>query len=299
MIGSSTQSLGVRKRNSVRVIEIWLFGIVFIWLAGCNSGGGDPDRHTALNPDVPPVIEGPWYHPAVMVSWQWQLFGEVNTRYAVELYDIDLFNTPQAIIDMLHAQGKRVICYFSAGSYEAYRSDVGQFHATDLGHAIDGFPDERWLDIRSENVVRIMRRRLDLAQQKHCDGVEPDNVDGYSNDSGFSLTANDQLAFNRLLANEAHARGLAVALKNDLEQIVELVDYYDFSVNEQCHEFDECGLLAPFIASGKPVLNVEYQGVLLHDPSARTRMCEASTHMEFSTLVLPMALDDSFRLSCQ
>jgi hypothetical protein len=252
-----------------------------------------------MNPDIPPLLEGTWYRPAVRVSWQWQLSGEVNTTYGVEIYDIDLFNTPQSTINMLQTQGKRVICYFSAGSYEAYRSDVGQFHEGDLGHALDGFPDERWLDIRSENVIRIMRSRLDLARQKNCDGVEIDNVDGYSNDSGFNLTANDQLVFNRRMANEAHVRGLSVALKNDLEQVVQLVDYYDFSVNEQCHEFDECGLLAPFITSGKPVLNVEYQSQLVREASLRAHMCEASNRMQFSTLVLPVTLDDAFRLSCQ
>lgn len=42
-----------------------------------------------------------------------------------------------------------------------------------------------------------MQARLDLAVQKGCDGVEPDNVDGYQNNSGFPLTAQDQLAYNR------------------------------------------------------------------------------------------------------
>jgi hypothetical protein len=101
------------------------------------------------------------------------------------------------------------------------------------------------------------------------------------------------------MANEAHARGLSVALKNDLEQVVELVDYFDFSINEQCHEFGECDLLAAFIASGKPVLNAEYQSQLVRDASLRAQMCEASDRMQFSTLVLPVTLDDAFRLRCQ
>jgi hypothetical protein len=267
-------------------------------MLSCDNKGGSREP-TTINPDIPPLLEGTWYRPAVGVSWQWQLSREVNTTYAAELYDIDLFDTPQATIDRLQAQNKRVICYFSAGSYEAYRPDAWQFHKEELGSAIDGFPDERWLDIRSANVIRIMRHRLDLAHQKHCDGVEIDNVDGYSNDTGFNLTANDQLAFNRLMANEAHARGLSVALKNDLEQVVELVDYFDFSINEQCHEFGECDLLAAFIASGKPVLNAEYQSQLVRDASLRAQMCEASDRMQFSTLVLPVTLDDAFRLRCQ
>ena len=52
-----------------------------------------------------------------------------------------------------------------------------------------------------------MQARLDLAVSKGCVGVEPDNVDGYQNSSGFPLTAADQLAYNRFLAGEARARG--------------------------------------------------------------------------------------------
>jgi hypothetical protein len=54
-------------------------------------------------------------------------------------------------------------------------------------------PGENWLDIRSDNVSLIMKKRIDLAVQKGCDGVEPDNMDGYSNHSGFSLTFEEQL----------------------------------------------------------------------------------------------------------
>ena len=45
-----------------------------------------------------------------------------------------------------------------------------------------------------------MTKRLDQCRQKGFDGVEADNVDGYSNSSGFPLTAAHQLAYNRFLA---------------------------------------------------------------------------------------------------
>ncbi|MFQ5551082.1 MAG: endo alpha-1,4 polygalactosaminidase [Gemmatimonadales bacterium] len=143
-----------------------------------------------------------------------------------------------------------------------------------------------------------MQARLDLAVQKNCDGVEPDNVDGFTNNTGFPLTATDQLAFNRFLANEARTRGLAVALKNDLDQIPELVDYFDLSVNEQCHEFNECDQLQPFITAGKPVLNAEYADQFVSDPVQRQTMCAAAVAQNLRTLVLPIDLDDSFRFSC-
>ncbi len=239
-----------------------------------------------------------WYQPPVAVTWQWQLSGKVNPAYDVEIYGIDLFDTSQQSIQQLQASGKKVICYFSGGSYEAWRSNSQQFSSADLGAPLDGWAQERWLDIRSPGVRGIMQNRLDLAQQKGCDGVEPDNMDGYTNDSGFDLTAADQLDFNRFIAAQAHSRALSVRLKNDLDQVSKLVDYFDFAVNEQCFEFDECEQLAPFIAAQKPVLSAEYKPAYVNHEAARRSLCANAVGKQFSTLILPLNLDDSFRLSC-
>jgi hypothetical protein len=40
-----------------------------------------------------------------------------------------------------------------------------------------------------------MSTRLALASSKGCDGVDPDNVDGYDNDSGFDLTPSTALDY--------------------------------------------------------------------------------------------------------
>ncbi len=42
----------------------------------------------------------------------------INTSYNVDLYDIDLFDVSEGDIAAIKASGKKVICYFSAGSYE-------------------------------------------------------------------------------------------------------------------------------------------------------------------------------------
>ncbi len=268
--------------------------------AGPTGSDGSPGP---LDPDVAPITQGDWYRPTVSTTWQWQLqpdsSGEINTTYAVDVYDVDLFDVSDAVISELQADGRKVICYFSAGSFEDFRDDAGEFLETDLGNPLSGFADERWLDVRSSNVQRIMLSRLDLAVQRGCDGVEPDNVDGVDNDTGFDLTPTDQLAYTRFLANEAHSRGLAVALKNDLDQITQLVDYFDFSVNEECHEFDECDLLQPFIDAGKPVFNAEYADVFVNDVNQRQAMCTQALGQNLRTLVLPIDLDDSFRFSCE
>ncbi len=273
----------------------YLLSLISCTTAAAFNETGD----TAFSPDVQPIINGDWYRPALFVTWQWQLEGTVNTSYDVEIYDVDLFDTPIQTITELHSRGKKVICYFSAGSYENFRKDSDKFLAGEIGNPLASWQDEQWLDIRSTNVHAIMKNRLALAKKKGCDGVEPDNVDGFTNNSGFDLTASDQLAFNKFIANEAHRRGLSVGLKNNLEQLGELVDYYDFSVNEQCFEYDECNDLILFIEQSKPVLNAEYMKDYVADPKKRKALCEKSMHLQFSTLVLPQNLDDKFRFSCQ
>lgn len=273
--------------------------IVFL-LSACGTdsdgnGNDGPDDVTSLDQAVAPVTSGSWYHPPVSATWAWQLQGTLNRTYSVDIYDIDLFDTSAATIANLKANGHRVLCYFSAGSYEDWRQDAGDFNPIDLGNSLDGWAGERWLDVRSMDVFQIMRARLDLAVSIGCDGVEPDNVTAYDDNSGFPLSANDQLAFNRNLFNAAHQRGLAVALKNDLEQISELIDYVDLMVNEQCHQYNECDVLQPFIDAGKPVLNAEYLASYQADPSA---VCTAAQAMGIHTLVLSIDLDDSHYFNC-
>ncbi len=267
-----------------------------------DSGSTDGTPTGVLDPGVAPVTEGDWYRPTAGTSWQWQLQpgagGSINTSYDVEVYDIDLFDVDKTLIDQLHGEGRKVVCYFSAGSFEDFRQDAGSFNTADLGNTLDGFANERWLDIRSSDVHAIMLDRLDLAVQKQCDGVEFDNIDGHANNSGFDLAANDQLAFNRFLANEGRRRGLAVALKNDLAQIPDLVAYFDMIVNEQCHEFGECALLQPFLDADKPVFNAEYASRFVEDASERQALCDDARSQGLQTLVLPLDLDDSFRFSC-
>jgi hypothetical protein len=177
----------------------------------------------------------------------------------VAVYDVDLFETEASVIADLHAQGKKVICYLSAGSWEEWRPDASQFPPAVLGNEYDGWPGEKWLDIRQIDLLApLMRARLDLCRDKGFDAVEPDNIDGYTNDTGFPLTYDDQLVYNIWLAQEAHARGLAIGLKNDGEQVNDLLPYFDWALTEDCFDQEWCEEMAPFIATGKPVFAAEY-----------------------------------------
>ncbi|MEK7183901.1 MAG: endo alpha-1,4 polygalactosaminidase [Patescibacteria group bacterium] len=224
-----------------------------------------------------------WWQPPVNATWHIQYSGKLDLKNPASIYNIDLFDTPTATINTLHAKGKRVICYLSAGSYENWRPDKNQFPSSVLGKNLDGWPGERWLDIRSAAVRSIMAARMDLAVTKGCDGVEPDNVDGYTQDSGFLLTANDQLDYNRFLADAAHARNLGIGLKNDLEQVPALVSSFDWALNESCMVYKECHLATPFILAGKPVFHIEYSGT-------KSKLCKATTPLGFRSILKRSAL---------
>lgn len=232
------------------------------------------------------------WQPSPGTSWQWQLSGTIDTSFEVEMYDIDLFDTPQSVIDELHENGRIVICYFSAGSYEEWRPDASNFPPAIIGNPLDGWPGEAWLDIRNINTLSpIMTTRLDLAVAKKCDGVEPDNVDGYTNESGFPLTSQDQIAYNIWLAAEAHASGLSIGLKNDVDQVETLVTHFDWALNEQCFHYEECDLLLPFVQAGKAVFGVEYEG-------NTADFCPQANALNFDWLQKNLELD-AWRIACR
>lgn len=219
------------------------------------KGTGSP-----LDLDRLALAPSPW-RPAPGTTWQWQLSGAIDTSLDVAMYDIDLFEPPDAVIQSLHADGRKVVCYFSAGSWENWRPDAAEFPAEVKGNNLAGWAGEKWLDVRRLDLLGpIMEARLDLAVSRRCDGVEPDNVDGFTNRTGFPLTAADQRRYDTWLAERAHERGLSVGLKNDLEQVRALVPLFDWALDEQCFEYDECEALLPFVGEGKAVFGVEYQG---------------------------------------
>ena len=226
--------------------------------------------------------------PPAHAAWQIQYSGELETGLEVEIFNLDLFETPASVIDGLRQDGVYVICYFSAGSYEDWRPDAGSFPTDLLGKNLEGWPGEKWLDVtRLELLAPLMDTRLDLAAEKGCDGVDPDNVNGYQNETGFDITSQDQLAFNRYLAESAHARGLAIGLKNDMEQASELLPYFDWILNEECFSYGECQLLEPFVQAGKPIFVIEYE----LPPEA---FCRQANEMGFNALHKNLELDAYF-----
>jgi hypothetical protein len=230
----------------------------------------------------------------VGTSWQIQYTGTLDTTVAAEVYDVDLFDTPASTVAALKVSGRRVMCYLNAGAWENWRPDKDQFPAAVIGRAYAGWPGEKWLDIGAwELLAPIMRARLDLCKAKGFDGVDPDNLDGYTQNTGFTITATQQLSYNRWLAREAHARGLAIGLKNDPDQIPQLVDVFDYAVTEQCLKDGWCDKLKPFTDAAKPIFAIEY----VEDGQSAAKACAAAQRYGLSLVVKRLNLD-AYREAC-
>ncbi len=200
-----------------------------------------------------------WWQPPPGLTWQWQIGDDdIDLSIEADVYDVDLY-VEQAVIDRLHERGQRVICYISVGSWEDWRPDASQFPPEVLGNAYEGWPGERWLDIRRIDLLApLLRARLDLCRAKGFDGVEPDNIDIHGNDTGFPLTYADQLAFARWLAEEAHVRGLAIGIKNAPEMVADTLAIFDFAITEDAYYYGWAADMLAFVEAGKPVFAAEY-----------------------------------------
>jgi hypothetical protein len=315
---ATTAKLIVAKANMLGKIKVYLdsvyFGMVDLyspttkWQVVLQKSGLSPGLHSVTlevsgqkNPnsagysidlDAFEILTDEIWIPPLVTSWQWQLSGTVNQSYDVDMYDIDMFDNDAGVVSSLHGKGSRVICYISAGSWESWRPDASDFPPSVLGNPLEGWSGERWLDIRQiETIGPIMTARMDLCRQKGFDGIEPDNIDGYLNDTGFPLTYQDQLNYNIFLANEAHERGLSIGLKNDMDQIQDLLAYYDWALNEQCFEFLECNKLLPFINAGKAVFEVEYN-------LPTSSFCPVANKLNFNSMKKHIDLD-AWREPCR
>jgi hypothetical protein len=271
-------------------------------LIACTRGGPGfqtsefASQNSSTGGDVPAPPTTPsvktWWQPTPGTSWDIQFSGTINYSLNVQAMDIDLFDTPQANIDAMKVRGVKVICYFSAGSFEDWRPDVSKFPSAVKGKALDGWPGENWLDASNlKALMPVMTARMDLAVTKKCDALDLDNMDIYLQDSGFAISYAQNLAYAKQLTAEAHKRNLSIGLKNNLLQIADLVDDYDFAINEQCNFFNECDYMKPFVQKGKAVLGIEYE-------LKTSQFCAATNADNFDFLKKNQNLD-SAREACR
>lgn len=257
------------------------------------------------------------YEPPVGTTWQWQLNPDgnqtsINTSVLADMFDIDGYANDAGVVATLkalpgnHVPSRGVTCYITAGTLENWRPDTELLNPEVLGNPYSGFVDERWIDVRQISQIRPwLEAKMDMCKAKGFDAIEFDNVDGWqtANKTGLNITAEDEIAFIAYLANAAHARGMTMAHKSNVEQVPAVLPYVDFAVVEECFAYKECTRADAntdgqygyddFINAGKPVFEVEYKKY-----SPTNNVCAKANALGFSTLYKKVALD-SYRVACQ
>ncbi len=278
-----------RRTRIVLVIVVVLCVVGGVAIVGWPAlvDGKAPASETATNSahvsgETPPS----WWQPAQGLRWSIQLTGEITVASDVQVIELDGEETSAETVSRVKARGAVAVCYFNAGAWEDWRVDAARFSDDVKGEPLDGWPGERWLDIRQvEQLSPIMAARMDTCRSKGFAAVDPDNLDGYvpGTNTGFAIAESDAVEYQQRLGELAHDRGLAIGLKNAPDIISEVRDHIDFATNESCLVYDECGAYAPLTSMGKPVLHIEYRGSF-------SEVCSASP-AGFSTVLADRSLD--------
>ena len=240
-------------------------------------------------PPPPPAVGVAELWPSMFVNFSSALSNNTGGasvgHHVRSLFDTDLFETPASTIKAISHHNITPICYFSAGTYESWRPDAHLFPSSVIGQPLADWPGESYVDIRSPIVRKLTKARIEMAWEKGCGGVDPDNVDGFELDepssrrrdsdlernaagaaetTGFNLTQQDAVGYVRWLCHQtkliSHGAMLC-GLKNAPELIPQVIngeDAVDFAVVEECVRYGTCGEWRGMVERGLPVLGIEY-----------------------------------------
>lgn len=254
-----------------------------------------------------------YWQPTAGIGFQLQLNSIITNPSSlpanITAVETDLFDTPVATIAAIKAAGKKVVCYFSAGTAESWRSDYSQFTAADLGAGLDAWAGENWVLTTSTNVRNIMKARFVLAASKGCDAVDADNVDVYDYVTAGSaganlagLTTTTSIDYLTFLANEAHALGMAIGLKNAGGVLTAVEPLFQFSVSESCVTYSECAIYKPFLNSNKPAFAIQYPWTsntqTTVSDKTRTKYCNGNSKIAGMTVLLKHSNLDAWIYQC-
>lgn len=211
-----------------------------------------------------------------------------------DIVDLDAFNARASTITALQAKGKKVVCYLNFGAWEDWRPDGEDFPAAVIGNSYRGWAGEFWLDIRQVDTLgKLFLPRMQMAKDKGCDGIDSDNLNGYQNQTGFPLTANDQIRFNLAIADLAHGLGMPIGMKNGSGIAARMVDAFDWVTTEGCYADQACGTYAPFVNAHKAVFDLEYDNARYWTED----LCPEATRHGISAMMVNLELD-GWREAC-
>ena len=181
--------------------------------------------------------------------------GRSTPRVDAGVYEVDGFEVGAKTVARLHRQGRKVDLLPRRrllGELPARREAA--FPKAVLGRAYEGYPDERWLDVRRIDLLApILRQRFDLCRAQGLRRGRArqrrrlrkrDRLPAHAPPTSSASTAGSPA--------RSTARGMAVALKNDPGQVEAAASAsFDFAVVEECFAYDECGEVQPLRRGGQ------------------------------------------------
>ena len=311
-------------------------------VAGCDNGKMHLHPEAGTRPDAPPSVAWWRPKPGTVKNWDVQLAAPFDVSADRTMYDLDLWAVATATtIDYgdgdpvtvpagplagtiatlkAHTPAPIVICRVQTGAIRLTDPDARKFPGFEasppdrpdapaagsvIGWSTPAGADERFLDIREASRAQfapLIWKRLDLAKQLGCDGVEADRNDMIMLDPGFAISVTEQPSWYREVAAQAHERELSVGLKNGTTLpglIDEVAADFDWAMVERCGEFEDCDALRPVLNLQRAVLAIDYDANIDGDPQGTTTVCARQVAaMIDDGLVKDVALTSAVRHQC-
>ncbi|TLV03854.1 endo alpha-1,4 polygalactosaminidase [Dyadobacter luticola] len=263
-----------------------------ILATSCSSDGIDVDTVNIVDSTALPSDKTDWWKPQVGVSFDWDLADlEDKDQFDADVVDVDAFTTTKEQVAALHAQGKKVIAYLSVGTIENDRPDVHLLPKAVVGKVYDEWPDEKWLDIRRIDQLKPwLNSRFNMIIQKGFDAIEPDNLDSYSNETGFPISESDTRKYCDFLITMAHKNGLGIGQKNVPELAPEFSAKFDWALTEDAFDQGWQQDMQVFITKDKPVFAVEYTD-MMSQKAFSTNVCPKAKSLRFDAIIKKRDLD--------
>ena len=323
-------------------MRLAVLGLPMLLMGACDNG--KKHLHPEAGRDAPPP---PWWQPELGTAKDWDIQLEppydvsaTRTMYDVELWDFvpaptmidygdgDPVTVPAGSqagkIADLRGRGVKVICHLDTGAIHLTDPDARKFPgfsatlpdrptvpASSIGWSVTADdPDERYLDIRTSTRgawTSKMWKRLDLAKQIGCDGVDADRNDSISGEdppySGFKIEVSDQFSWYTEVAKQLHMRELSAGMRggNFVPGLVdEVANDFDFMVVERCGEFGDCDTTRAFVDKRRVVFAIDYELDLDGLPNTPTTVCNRQQAAQISEgLIKDFPPTSAKRTQCQ
>ena len=258
----------------------------------CTSDSIDADTVNVVDGTDLPSDKTEWWKPAIGISFDWDLNDLTDhDHFETDVVDVDAFTTTKEEVAALHAEGKKVIAYLSVGTFEKDRPDGHLLPKEVVGRIYDEWPDEKWLDIRQIDKLKPwLNSRFNMVIQKGFDAIEPDNIDSYSNETGFDIEEADTKKYLDYLVKLAHENGLGIGQKNVPELAGEFSSKFDWALTEDAFVQGFQNDMTVFITKGKPVFAVEYTDEIAQN-AFQSNVCPKAKAMKFYAILKKRDLD--------